>query len=516
MTKRVIDSMPFRLRVLSAVFAAIAPGAPAAAQASPSQLAVFQDDGQLLHSGAPVRERTLDELQRLGVDVVKAQVYWHELAPGGTRRPPGFRGWDPASYAGERWARYDHFVQAVRARGMRVLLAPTGPAPGWATPKRDGEVGVWRPSAREFGRFVRALATRYDGRHADATGDPLPRVRFWTIWNEPNHPLFLQPLGSRSRHRAIAPHLYRDLVRFAVDGLRRAGHTRDSVLFGELLPIGHSRFGPRNTIKPITFIRELFCLDKSWRPYRGRAARARGCDGFRRLSGVTGFAIHPYSRPSGPRTPEPSALDATIGSLERIERALDRAAARGRVRRGLGIYNTEYGFQSDPPDPFQASLRRIPAYLNEAEWMTYHDRRVRTWSQYALRDDPLRDEPGRARYGGFQSGLYFADGERKDPVYGAWRLPIFVRLLGSRSVEVWGAARPRGSRGRTVRVEQRLRSHDYRRLGRPIEIRNWRGYFRKRFRISNASRRLFRFTYVTPDGRELASRSTRPARRRSP
>jgi hypothetical protein len=353
---------------------------------------------------------------------------------------------------------------------------------------------------------VRALATRYDGDHADGVGNALPRVRFWSIWNEPNHPDFLQPLGSRSRRYHIAPHIYRGLVRWAVDGLHRAGHRRDSVLFGEVLPIGHSAYGPRNTIKPIHFIREFFCLDRRWRPYRGRAARARGCDDFRRVRGVTGFAIHPYSRPSGPRTREPSRYDATIDSLERVERALDRAAARGRVRRGLGIYNTEYGFQSDPPDErFGARLSRIPAFLNEAEWMSYRDRRVKTWSQYAYRDD--------IALGGFQSGFVFAGGERKDGVYEAWRLPLFVRLIGRNAIEVWGAARPHGSRGRSVQIQQRLRGAPYRDLRPPIPIRNYRGYFRARIRLSRADDRIYRFVYAGPDGRRLRSRATRVARR---
>jgi hypothetical protein len=484
----------------------VALAAPTSAHASAAQLAIFQADGQLVQAGDATRARTLDELQRLGVDVVKIHAYWHALAPGGDEKPEGFRGWEPASYPDERFRQIDAVIRGARERGMRVLLSPTGPAPGWATSRRDGDIGVWRPSAREYGRFVRALAQRYDGTHTDTGGRPLPRVRFWSIWNEPNHPDFLQPLGSRSRDYWIAPHLYRELVTWAIDGLEREGHSRDSVLFGELLPIGHSAKGPRNTIKPVHFIREFFCLDENWRPYRGRAARARDCDGYRELRGVTGFAIHPYSRPTGPQTREPSRYDATVRSLNRIEDALDRAAHRDRVRRGLGIYNTEFGFQSDPPDErFGASLGRIPAFLNEAEWMTYGNRRVKTWSQYAYADDDDLD--------GFQSGLYFAGGERKDDVYEAWRMPIFVTLAGSRGVQVWGGVRLQEARGRSVQVQVRRRGEDYRDLGDPIAIRNYRGYVRERFRVSDPDERIFRLLYVRADGERIASRATRAARR---
>lgn len=478
---------------------------PAAAHASAAQLAIFQADGQLMHSGPDVRTRTLDELQRIGVDVIKVHAYWHNIAPRGERKPDGFRGWEPSSYDEDRFTPVDAVIREAQERDMRVLLAPTGPAPGWATGGRGDEAGVWRPNAREFSRFVRALAVRYDGQHRDAQGRELPRVRFWSIWNEPNHPDFLQPLGSRSRDFHIAPHIYRDLVRWAVNGLHREGRRNDSILFGELLPIGHSRKGPRNTIKPIHFIRELFCLDEDWRPYRGSAARARDCDRYRELRGVTGFAMHPYSRPSGPRTREPSRYDATIRSLSRVERALERAADRDRVRRGLGIYNTEYGFQSDPPDErFGAHLRDIPAFINEAEWMTYRDSRVKTWSQYAYRDDTSLD--------GFQSGLYFSGGSRKEDVYEAYRVPIFVTQRGL-SVEVWGGVRLAESRGRTVQVQVRERGEDYRDLGDPIAIRNYRGYVRERFRVSDPGDKIFRLLYKRRDGVEIVSRSTRVARR---
>ncbi|MEX2194947.1 MAG: hypothetical protein WD844_06650 [Thermoleophilaceae bacterium] len=498
--------MPIRRRLttLAACLAGLL-AVPAAAHASAAQLAIFQADGQLMHSGSDVRGRTLDELQRIGVDVIKIHAYWYNIAPRGEEKPDGFRGWEPSSYDQARFAQIDDLVIGAHARDMRVLMAPTGPAPGWATGGDGDDFGVWRPDAREYSRFVRALAVRYDGAHRAADGRELPRVRFWSIWNEPNHPDFLQPLGSRARAAPNAPHINRDLVRWAVNGLHREGRENDSILFGELLPIGHSRKGPRNTIKPIHFIREFFCLDEDWRPYRGSAARARDCDRYRELNGVTGFAMHPYSRPSGPRTVEPSRYDATIRALNRVEDALDRAADRDRVRRGLGVYNTEYGFQSDPPDErFGAELSDIPAFLNEAEWMTYENRRVKTWSQYAYIDDTSLE--------GFQSGLYFANGARKDEVYEAYRMPIFVTQSGL-STEVWGGVRLAESRGRQVQVQVRERGEEYRDLGDPITIRNYRGYIRERFRVSDPGDKIFRLIYTREDGVDIVSRSTRVARR---
>jgi hypothetical protein len=480
--------------------------APVRAAASPSQLAVFQDDRELVLSGPDVREQRLDELKALGADVVKVQLHWSRVAPTGRTRPSGFRGEDPSTYPEGAFDRYDDLVREAQARGLRVLIALGPPAPGWATGASGDSAGVWRPSAREFGRFARAVGTRYDGAHLDTAGRALPRVALWSIWNEPNHPGFLLPQSS-SRGTPIAPRIYRDLVRYAVDGLRRAGHDRSTLLFGELLPIGHSRPGTRRTIKPIAFMREFFCLDRGWRAYRGSAASSRGCRGFRRVTGVDGFAYHPYTRPDGPQGREPTGDDATIRSLGRVTTALDRAAARGRLwRRGLPVWNTEFGYQSDPPDPYQTRLSRIPGFLNEAEWISYRNPRVASWSQYGLVDDPLLDPPNE-RYGLFQAALRFGDGSQKTRVYESYRSPVFVRLTGQRAVEVWGAARP-APVGARVEIQQRLQgSISYRRL-RVVHLRNGRGYFRERIRISRPERRTYRFVYE--DG--TAERASRPAK----
>lgn len=487
---------PKTTAVIACLLAACA-AAPAAA--STGQPTIMQDDGQLLNRGADVRNAALDEMKALGADVVKLQLPWANIAPGGARRPDGFRGWELSSYAEAAWAPYDHAISAAQQRGLRVLLAVSLPAPGWATRQRGDGQGVYRPDAREFGRFFRAVGTRYDGAHGEG------RVEFWSISNEPNHPDFLQPLGSR-RGTLYAPRIYRDMVRNAVAGLRLSGHAGDTTLFGELLPIGQSRTGPRNSIRPVAFLREFFCLDRRLRPYRGSTARRHGCSSGTRVSGVDGFAYHPYTRPGGPRVREAHADDATVRSLGRITRVLDRASSLRRLdRRRMRVYVTEFAYQSDPPDPFQTPLGRIPAYLNEAEWIAWRNGRVATWSQYALVDDALRGN-GSDRFSGFQSGLRFEDGSAKPGVYDAFALPLFVRLRGSSSVEVWGAARG-GGPGSRITIEQRIGSGSWTRL-KEVAVGNRQGYFRERVRISRASKRSFRVV-----AGERMSRTTKAARR---
>ena len=474
-----------RLRTLPTILLAVAGLALTApgAIASSGQLAIFQEDRALLHSGDAKRDATLNELQALGVDVIKVQLLWADAAPTGRRKPAGFDGSDPSQYPG--WARYDGFVSHAQARGFRVMFALSPPYPGWATKPRRDLQGPARPNPREFRKFAEAAGERY------------PTVDLWTTGNEPNHKGFLFPQSTRDG-TPVAPHLYRNLVRAAVAGLRASGHAGDTILFGELLPIGLDAQGPKRNLKPIRFIREFFCLDANWRAFRGRAARKRGCNRYRRLSGVSGFAYHPYTRGKGPSLVEPSPDDATIRSLQRVTRALDIARRKGRVGGGrLPLWITEFGFQSNPPDRFGARMRRIPSFMGESElWLAFNNRRVKSYSQYAMTDTPIVG----GDTGSWQSGLRFVNERAKPGVYEAYRLPIFVRLLGPSAVEVRGAARPEGA-GAVVQIQQRG-GGSFTDVGNPITVNNQRGYFKVRLRLSGARNRRLRFN---SDGQSSAA-----------
>ena len=64
--------------------------------------------------------------------------------------------------------------------------------------------------------------------------------------------------------------------------------------------------------------------------------------------------------------------------------------------------------------------------------------RVAAFSQYLMSDDPPRSRG--YRYGGFESGLRRADGEKK-PAYKGFRLPLAVEGYGRQDV-LWGLVRP--------------------------------------------------------------------------
>lgn len=401
----------------------------------------------------------LDQLRNLGVSAVRVSLPWVALAPAAISRmqPQGFDGSSPAAYPPSAWAPYDAIVRDALKRRMAVLLNVGGPAPVWATERGEpepGPVGVWKPSAAAFGRFVRAVGTRYDGRYRPpGESRPLPRVSLWSVWNEPNYGPDLAPQATDHSTVEVSPRLYRGLLDAAWAALNVTGHGGDTILFGELAPRGvtvDDQPGNYSGMVPLRFLRALYCVNSSFEPLQGAAAAVRGCPAtpsgtaaFPRahpaLFEASGFAIHPY--PDGSLAPNvrvPGEPDyADLASLPELEHTLDRAQGAYGEDRHLPIYSTEFGYITDPP---ARTIRGTPLslaadYLNWAEYISWRDPRVRSYDQYLLKDGTV---------GEFASGLEFADGTPK-PSLDAFRIPIYlpVRTADKRQpLEVWGCVRP--------------------------------------------------------------------------
>ena len=107
--------------------------------------------------------------------------------------------------------------------------------------------------------------------------------------------------------------------------------------------------------------------------------------------------------------------DVTIGVLGAADDgAGPRAAAPARIARRLPIYLTEFGIQSTPDTRTACRSREQVEYRAISERIAYDNPRVVSFSQYLLRDDePNPNAPRDSRYGGFESGLRFADGKAK-------------------------------------------------------------------------------------------------------
>ncbi len=492
--------------------AAFAAGAVALLAGGPSrpprQLAsIFEDDNLLVnqpltpHGDATVL-RTLRTLRALGVDRVRVLVLWRTVDP---RRRPAAPD-SPAGYGPCAWGVYDRLDVLARALGLGVFFDLSDPAPAWAVPGRHPAAFADRyaPSARAFAAFVTAAGRRYDGRFrpppcpgADlALTTALPRVSFWSVWNEPNQPGWLAP-QENAAGVPVAAARYRAYVDAFWRGMTRSGHTpaTDTLLIGELAPQGCLPAAPcgypggptERPIPPLTFLRALYCVGPGDVPLDGRAATALGCPArpdpaaflaaHPGLFHITGFSHHPYSLLEPPTVPSPEPSFVLLADLPRLEAALDAIFRSYDIPRRLPLYLTEFGYVTDPPNRFTGvSLRQQSLFLDTAQYLAWRDPRVRALAQFSLQDNPPAAN-GSYR-GTFQEGLEFLGGRPK-PSLPAYRLPFVVlaspgqpalsapRLRPGEPLGLWAMLRPlRGGRGGRVAVQWRPRHGTYRAIAR--------------------------------------------------
>ena len=489
-----------RLRLLAPVLV-LALALPGVAQASSRQLSILQDDAVLLGLTGHDPDAAMAEAKALGADMVRTFVVWRRVSPAPTAKTPpeGFDLGDPNA-PGYDWSIYDRFVERARRHGLKVFLTLSPGIPDWASeepsrcPHFTGgyrELGLschWRPRTQMFFQFAKAAARRYTG-----------RVDQWSLYNEPNleHYLYpqLQSLGRR-RFVDLAAVRYRKLWLEGWKAIARYDPgQRNGVLFGETAAIS----------SPMDTLYAAFCLDEQGRPFRGRMKRLHGCTKPRRLP-IGGIAHHPYNNfGRGSVFTRSFTLDslpvAYIGRLSRLMRVAER---RGRIPRGRGIFLTEFGFQTNPPDRRRGqSLRSHARSINEADRLYFGDRRVAAVAQFELYDAP---EPrGQDIY---NTGLRLIDGERK-PAWAAYRLPLVVTKLANGRVEVWGQVR--AAEGAAAPAVQVLRGGAWTTVARPTT--NPAGYFRVTIRRRGAATSRWRLEWTSPAGEVQRSRVARAGRR---
>jgi hypothetical protein len=471
-----------RRAALAALLLLLLASAPAAA--SPGAEVGLEDERLLLTEPAAA-PAAVAEWQRLGVDVVRIHARWWVLAPGrhSRRRPSGFDGADPDDRR-YSWGELDRAVRLVRSAGIRVMLTVTGPGPLWASRAPRRRNPLYKPDPLEFGRFARAVATRY---RTD--------VERYLIWNEPNQPGWLQPQWTCARRRACvptAPHLYRGLLR-AADRAIQAADPGSEVLLGELAPIGRRPLSSRTPMAPLPFLRSLGCVDARYRRLRrGACARFRAP-----VADAVGY--HPHPVLLSPEQRNPDRDEAQLADLGRLFAALDRLSGRRRLRvRGGGrfaVHLTEFGYQTSPPDhAIGISLTRQNRYLQQASYLAWRWPRVRGLTFYQWEDEPVhwRGSGSRA-YSGWQSGLRFVTGRAK-PALSTFETPFVIDVApGRRLGRAWGQVRP--GFGHTVTLLRRS-------AGQPefstvAELpTNGAGYFSRPLFVDR--RAEYRFSWIAP------------------
>jgi hypothetical protein len=499
-----------KLTTLLLVLAAIAPlgGAlrAAPALANPLQLSVMMDDDQLVNGTDRTRDRALLQMKALGVQYVRATVLWSVVASG-TKPGPRFNPANPAAYPHHNWDRFDNLVRSAKADGIGVYFDVTGPGPRWAMGRAPASQrksqATWMPNPAQFYKFVYAVGKRYSGNYRKELPKDhgvLPRVTFWSIWNEPNQGGWLTPQSYRSptlgRVIPYAPFLYRRLYLMGRTALGATGHNNDFIAIGETSPTGRGAPSSRNPLSPKLFIRELLCVDASGVPYTGAAATARNCSDFTKSGPIraSAWAHHPYTRATPPTSPPPTADDITIENLPDLTDLLDKlAVTTGDINSGLAVVASEFGYETNPPDRFAGiSLDKQANWINLGDFLAYSDPRVIAMTQFLLRDaPPNRHHPkgSKAYWNTYQSGLLNGAGHRK-PAYGAYMLPLVLYPSGKDTTTgmpltgFWGQLRfrphsyPYLPAPDSVQIEyQAPGTKTWRGLGPPVAVTNGQDFF---------------------------------------
>jgi hypothetical protein len=475
------------LRTLICALLAIAAvlATPGAASASSNQLSLLQDDSELLGDRGEDPAAAMAEIRALGVDVIRTNVVFYRVYEriNDRTKPAGFDTSDPSESL-YSWGPTDRIVQLARQNGVKLMFTVTGPGPHWASEQpsrcRNGAPCTWKPKASEFGSFAAAVAKRYKG-----------VVDWYSLYNEPNIHTWITPEIKQTRYGKVdvGGIYYRKLWSAGYKSIAKHDPARRSrVLFGEVAAIGD----------PLQTLGAALCIDyRTGKAFRGKLRTLNKCSKRPAKLNIGGYAIHPYNFGAfgTPRTQVGPNRPATVtqAHMPRLHRFMDQAARAKRTPGGRGIYITEFGYQTHPPDKYSnVSPKEQAQYINESDRLFYGDRRVKTVAQYQLVDVPETLQ--------FNSGLRYsrARGGRNKPSYNAYRLPIVVTKRSSRTVEVYGQVRPSVLPGvsATATIQMRKRGGSFQTVG--TATGNARGIFRRNVSRSGAAKATWRLVWQDP------------------
>jgi hypothetical protein len=230
--------------------------------------------------------------------------------------------------------------------------------------------------------FAYAAAQRYSGRYIPVNSNdevPLPAVKLWLAWNEPNNPLWLK---QTSGGRFISPKEYAGICTAIWSGVHSTNFAGEQVACGATGPRGNNQARSiRPSMSPLAFM---------------RATREAG------LRHLDAYAHHPYYsfRTQTPSTPPIDRSSVQMANLPVLIRLSNRLWGR------KPIWITEYGYQT-PPDPqFGVSYSKQARYLAQAYAIARSTPQVAMMIWFMLRDDTNISA-------GWQSGLMTSSGRKK-------------------------------------------------------------------------------------------------------
>ncbi|MEK6274719.1 MAG: hypothetical protein AABM30_05205 [Actinomycetota bacterium] len=363
----------------------------AAPSAKPSRgliVGIFDEQATL---GLP--DWAYPQYKSLGVEALRVNLYWGGASGVARKRRPA-NAVNPADPAYD-WSQYDAMVKRSKENNIKVVFSILW-TPTWAV---GGPVKKKnRAPARmiDLRNFAYAAAKRYSGSfRPTGSSTPLPAVRHWLAWNEPNNPVFLRPqflYAGNGRYKAVSPGIYTKMCNAIWSGIHLTGLGGEKVACGVTAPRGNnSGQQPRSSLSPIPFLRGM------------KRAGAR----------FDVYAHHPYYQHPGetPSMPPPARGTAvTLGNIGVLTSELSRLYGPKR------LWITEYGYQTKPPDrSFGVTFSKQALYLKQAFAIARKNPRIDMMIWFLMKDE--------ARIVGWQSGFFTASGRRKPSWLAFRRMP---------------------------------------------------------------------------------------------
>jgi hypothetical protein len=388
-----------RIALVAAALTAAAGVSASAAAAAPHMLVGIDDEASTLY-GNPVT--AFATLKSLRAQVVRVNLYWGgnkwAVANKQPTEPtnPGDRAYD--------WALYDRLVEYANAHNIKVVFSILF-TPSWANGGKGRTVAP--TSSKALQDFAYAAAERYSGYwtppawQQDPTlgigNAPLPAVKMWTAWNEPNNPVYLTPQWKRvgGKWEIWSAHEYVKICNAVYTGVHsllispeRGPVPGEQVACGVTAPRGNN--APRSSrpsVDPLAFMRAL----KTY--------------GLKRFDV---YAHNPYyGSPRETPTTRPAKPSVALGNIDVLLTQLTKLWGAKH------LWITEYGYQTKPQDKlFGVTYAKQAQYLTQAIAIARKNPRIDMLIWFLLKDEP--------QGGNWQSGLMTSTGVAK-PSYSAFQ-----------------------------------------------------------------------------------------------
>jgi hypothetical protein len=335
--KKVVGVLLIALVAVAAAFAAVA-------HANTQMPIGFFDDPSFRWS--PDRASNIELAAADGASVIHTTASWPEIAP--TKPANAANGDDPAYHLND----LDDLVGTAARLGMRVMIDING-TPKWAN---GGKTPNYLPkSMSTLQTFAKMLATRYNGRTGHGS------VSLWSVWNEPNLGLFLEPQFSGTK--IVGPANYAKLYKAAYAGIK-AGNSLAQVAIGETSARGRDKplKGISDSVAPGTFAHLL--------------SQQKGLT-------FNAWAHHPYpTAPNLPPTQKVKYPNVTLSTLPQFEKDL-----KTWFKRTVPIWITEYGHETKPGEPHGVTQSQQAAYAKQALGIAKKDPNVQMFIWFTFRDN---------------------------------------------------------------------------------------------------------------------------------